>query len=69
MLASNAMSIVSALKNHYMWGFLEAPVGVLNRFWVQVAVSLLKPAARRLQKRNGRYVAISEMKRLKNYSG
>jgi hypothetical protein len=30
------------LENYYTWSFLGAPAGVLNRFWIQVAVSLLK---------------------------
>jgi hypothetical protein len=34
--------IVSALKNYYISSFLEVPTGILNHFWVQVAVSLLK---------------------------
>ena len=35
--------IVSALKNYYRQSFLEAPTDFLNHFWIQVAVSLLKP--------------------------
>jgi hypothetical protein len=35
--------IVSALKNYYRYSFLEAPTDILNHFWIQVAVSLLKP--------------------------
>ena len=34
--------IVSALKNYYRQGFLEAPTDVLSHFWIQVAVSELK---------------------------
>jgi hypothetical protein len=29
--------IVSALKNYYVWSFLEVPADILNHFWVQVA--------------------------------
>jgi hypothetical protein len=35
--------IVSALKNYYRLGFLEVPTDILNHFWIQVAVSHLKP--------------------------
>jgi hypothetical protein len=35
--------IVPALKNYYIESFLEVPTGVLNHFWILVAVSLLKP--------------------------
>jgi hypothetical protein len=42
-LISMTMPIASALKKYYMRSFLEVPTGFLNRFWVQVAVSLLKP--------------------------
>ena len=38
--------IVSALKSYYRWGFLEVPTDILNHFWIQVAVSLLKPPLR-----------------------
>jgi hypothetical protein len=31
------------LENHYMQRFLEAPAGIFNLCWVQVAVSLRKP--------------------------
>jgi hypothetical protein len=34
---------VSALKNYYRWSFLEVPTDILNHFWIQVAVSILKP--------------------------
>jgi hypothetical protein len=34
--------IVSALKNHHVWSFLEAPPGFFKHLWIQVAVSLLK---------------------------
>jgi hypothetical protein len=34
--------VVSALKNYYIESFLEAPADILNHFWIQVAVSLLK---------------------------
>jgi hypothetical protein len=37
------MPVVSALKNYHVWSFLEFPTDFLNRFWIQVAVSLLKP--------------------------
>ena len=33
----------SASKKYYAYGFLEAPTGFFNHFWIQVAVSLLKP--------------------------
>jgi hypothetical protein len=35
--------IVFALKNYYRWSFLEVPADILNHFWIQVAVLLLKP--------------------------
>jgi hypothetical protein len=35
--------IVTALKNYYVQSFLEAPADILKHFWIQVAVSLLKP--------------------------
>jgi hypothetical protein len=35
--------VVSALKNYYIESFLEVPADILNHFWIQVAVSLLKP--------------------------
>jgi hypothetical protein len=35
--------VVSALKNYHVQGFLEAPTNILNHFWIQVAISLLKP--------------------------
>jgi hypothetical protein len=35
--------IVSALKNYYISRFLEGPTDFFNHFWIQVAVSLLKP--------------------------
>jgi hypothetical protein len=35
--------IVSALKNYFRWSFLEVPKDVLNHFWIQVTVLLLKP--------------------------
>ena len=38
-----ASAIVPALKNYYMQSFLEVPTGVLNHFWIQVTISLLKP--------------------------
>jgi hypothetical protein len=28
---------------YYAWGFLEVPTDILNHFWIQAAVSLLKP--------------------------
>jgi hypothetical protein len=31
------------LENYHIWGFLEVPAGILNHFWIQVPVSLLKP--------------------------
>jgi hypothetical protein len=34
--------VVSALKNYYIQSFLEVPADILNHFWIQVAVSLLK---------------------------
>jgi hypothetical protein len=34
--------IVSALKNYYIWSFLEVPTDFLKCFWIQVAVLLLK---------------------------
>jgi hypothetical protein len=37
------MPAVSALKNYYMESFLEAPTDILNHFWIQAAVSSLKP--------------------------
>jgi hypothetical protein len=37
------MPIVSALKNYHAWGFLGVPTEILNHFWIQVAVLLLKP--------------------------
>ena len=42
--------IASALKNYYRQNFLEVPTGILNHFWIQVTVSLLK---RPLVKANG----------------
>jgi hypothetical protein len=52
---------------------VEVPTDILNHFWIQVAVLLLNPphGARRVQKRNGRYVtvSVSEAKRLKTYNG
>jgi hypothetical protein len=33
--ASIATPVVSALKNHYIWGFLEAPADILNHSWIQ----------------------------------
>jgi hypothetical protein len=39
---------------------------ILNRFWAQVAVSLLKPVMP-FQKRNGCYETVSELKRLYSY--
>ena len=42
-----ATPVVSALKNYYIQSFLgvyfKPLLGVLNHFWVQVAVSLLQP--------------------------
>ena len=35
--------IVSALNNYYTERFLEVPKGILNNFWIQIAVSFLKP--------------------------
>jgi hypothetical protein len=35
--------VVSALKNYHAWGFLEAPTDFFKCFWIQKAVSLLKP--------------------------
>jgi hypothetical protein len=34
--------IVPALKNYYIWSFLEVPTDFFNYFWVQLAVSILK---------------------------
>jgi hypothetical protein len=34
--------VVSALRNYYIQSFLEVPAGVLDPFWIQVAVSELK---------------------------
>ena len=34
--------VVSALKNYYIQSFLEIPTGVLNHFWIQVAVLEVK---------------------------
>jgi hypothetical protein len=31
------------LINCYTYSFLEAPTGFFNHFWIQVAISLLKP--------------------------
>jgi hypothetical protein len=50
--------IVSALKNYYRLSFLEVPTDILNHFWIQVTVSLLKPRT-----------AVSELKRLQIYNG
>jgi hypothetical protein len=43
MLISITTPIASALKNYYVKSFLEVPTDILNHFWIQVAVSLLKP--------------------------
>ena len=40
---STTTPIVSALKNYYVWGFLEVPTDFIKCFWIQVTVSLLKP--------------------------
>jgi hypothetical protein len=46
--------IASALKNYYVQSFQEAPTDFLIKyFWIQVAVSLLKPP----------HGAVSEVKR------
>jgi hypothetical protein len=37
------MPVVSALKNCYVWGFLEVPADILDHCWIQVAASILKP--------------------------
>jgi hypothetical protein len=34
--------VVSALKNYYVWSFLDVSTDILNHFWIQVALSLLK---------------------------
>jgi hypothetical protein len=34
---------VSALKNYYTWSLLQVLTDFINHFWIQVAVSLLKP--------------------------
>jgi hypothetical protein len=52
---STTTPVVSTFKNYCI---LEAPVDILNHFWIQVAVSLLKL---RFQKRNGRYETVSEI--------
>jgi hypothetical protein len=39
--------IISALKNYYIYSFLEVPADILNHFWIQVAVSLVKRPLRR----------------------
>jgi hypothetical protein len=31
------------LENYYTWSFLEVPADFLNHFWIQAAVSELKP--------------------------
>jgi hypothetical protein len=36
-------AIASALKNYYIESFLEVPTDILNHFWIQVAVSIMKP--------------------------
>jgi hypothetical protein len=48
---------------YLVWGFLEVPTDILNRFWIQVAVLLPKPphggfrsetvVTQQFQKRNG----------------
>jgi hypothetical protein len=40
---SIATPVVSALKNYYTQIFLEVPADILNHFWIQIAVSILKP--------------------------
>ena len=42
--------VVSALKNYYIQSFLEVLTDFFNHYWIQMTVSLLKPAARRLQR-------------------
>jgi hypothetical protein len=34
--------VVSALENHHAQSSLGVPAGILNRFWIQVAVSEVK---------------------------
>jgi hypothetical protein len=34
--------IAFALENYYIWSFLGVPADILNHFWIQVAVLLLK---------------------------
>jgi hypothetical protein len=45
--------IVSALKNHYAWGFLEVPTDILNHFLIQVAVTVVSLLKRPLRNRLG----------------
>jgi hypothetical protein len=51
------------------------PAGILNHFWILdqgsgfASETETKTAARRFQKRNGRYETVSEVKRLQIYSG
>ena len=35
--------VVSVLKNYCVWSFLEVPTDIFNHFWIQIAVSILKP--------------------------
>jgi hypothetical protein len=59
---------VSALKNFHIQGFLEAPADILNRFWIKVAVSILKSPHGGFRSKN-RYVTVLEGKWLNIHSG
>jgi hypothetical protein len=54
------MPIVSALKNYYIYSFLEVPADILNHFW------LLGPGGRFASETAARrnYITASEVKRL-----
>jgi hypothetical protein len=54
------------LKKYYIQGFLEVPTDFFNHFGGRRAS---ETAARRFQKRNGRYITASEAKRLQIHSG